>query len=235
MTASGEKTGLLNGHSLRQVMAEGDNRQAILDAATQEFAEKSFAGARVHAISAEAGVNIALLYYYFDTKEEIYAAVLEQLFADWAQRATATLGRHDTPKQKLIAYAETYFDFVAEAPHRPRLVQQEMGQLGPAAVHSLAALARHYVRPVHQAVLKVLHDGYKQGEFRRVSPDFVHTISALIVSYFTSSAFIQVVTGHNPLTPARVAERRNSVLDTISAALFAPSESAQNQRKEEHQ
>jgi TetR/AcrR family transcriptional regulator len=234
MTASGEKTGLLNGHSPRQAPGEGDNRQAILDAATQEFAEKGFAGARVHAIAAGAGVNIALLYYYFNTKEKLYGAVLEKLFADWAQRATPTLGGHDTPKQKVILYAEAYFDFVAEAPHRPRLVQQEMSQLGPTAVQSLAALARQYVRPVNQAVLKVLNDGYEQGEFRRVSPDFVHTISALIVSYFTSSAFIQVVTGHNPLTPARIAERRNSVLDTISAALFAPSESVQTKRKEGH-
>ena len=235
MAGSGEKTGVLNGHSPRQVLGEGDNRQAILDAATQEFAEKGFAGARVHAIAAEAGVNIALLYYYFNTKERLYAAVLEQLFADWAQRATAALGGHDTPKQKLIAYTEAYFDFVAEAPHRPRLVQQEMSQLGPTAVQSLTALAKQYVRPVHQAVLKVLNVGYEQGQFRRVSPDFVHSISALIVSYFTSSTFIQVVTGHNPLTPARVAERRNSVRDTISAALFAPSESGQIKSKEGHQ
>jgi TetR/AcrR family transcriptional regulator len=235
MTASAEKTGLLNGHSPRQVLKEGDNRQAILDAATQEFGEKGFAGARVHAIAAGAGVNIALLYYYFNTKEELYAAVLEQLFADWAQRVTAALGAHYTPKQKLIAYAEAYFDFVAEAPHRPRLVQQEMSQLGAVAVQSLAALAKQYVRPMHQAVLKVLNDGYEQGEFRRVSPDFVHTISALIVTYFTSSAFIQVVTGHNPLTPARIAERRNSVLDTVSAALFASSESVPIKRKEGHQ
>lgn len=235
MRDSSDKTALLNVDSPCQVLGERNNRQGILDAATQEFAEKGFAGARVHAIAAVAGVNIALLYYYFDTKEKLYAAVLEQLFADWALRVTAALGGHDTAKQKLIAYAEAYFDFVAEAPHRPRLVQQEMNQLGPTAVRSLTALAKQYARPVHQAVLKVLNDGYEQREFRLVSPDFVHTISALIITYFTSSTFIQAVTGHNPLTPARVAERRNSVLDTISAALFAPSETAQIKRKEGHQ
>lgn len=205
----------------RQAPSEARSQEAILDAATHEFARKGFAGARVHAIAAEAGVNISLLYYYFDTKERLYAAVLEQLFADWAQRVRAVLKGEGTPRQKLIAYVEAYFDFIAEAPHRPLLVQQEMSQLGTAATRCVTTLATQYVRPVHRMVLRLLDQGCEGGEFRRVSPDFVYTISASIVAYFTSSTFIQAVTGHDPLTPAKVAERRNSVLDTISAALFA--------------
>src|SRR5579884_2292008 len=109
-----------------KAVSERSNRDGILSAAASEFARKGFAGARVHAIAAEAGVNIALLYYYFDTKEELYTAVLEQLFADWAERVTNALQQEGSSKQKLIAYLEAYFDFVAESPHRPRLVQQEM-------------------------------------------------------------------------------------------------------------
>ena len=45
-------------------------------------------------------------------------------------------------------------------------------------------------------------------------------MSAIIVSYFTSSSFIQVVSGRDPLTTARIAQRRKSVVDMISAALF---------------
>lgn len=225
---------MLKVHPHRQTTLETSSQEAILDAATQEFARKGFAGARVHAIAAEAGVNIALLYYYFDTKERLYAAVLEGLFAEWALRVTAALENEGTPGQKVIAYVEAYFDFVAEAPYRPRLVQQEMAQVGTSATQCVTSFATRYVRPVHRMLLRLLNDGCEQGEFRRVSSDFVYTISASIVGYFTSSTFIQAMTGHDPLTPAKVAERRNSVLDTISAALFAAPRAAGIRHKEGH-
>jgi TetR/AcrR family transcriptional regulator len=52
------------------------SRIAILDAAVREFAREGVAGARTDAIAKSAGVNKALLYYYFKDKEAIYQAVL---------------------------------------------------------------------------------------------------------------------------------------------------------------
>lgn len=57
-----------------------DSRTRILDAAELAFAEVGFAGARVAAITQAAGVNKAMLYYYFDSKEALYNAVLERIF-----------------------------------------------------------------------------------------------------------------------------------------------------------
>jgi AcrR family transcriptional regulator len=158
--------------------------------------------------------------------------VLEQVFAEWAQRVDAALDANGSPSQKLTAYMEAYFDFVADAPYRPRLVQQEMTQVGQGSIRRLNALATRYVRPVHRKVLQLLRQGHKNGEFRRVAPDFVYSMSAVIVSYFTSSSFIQVVSGRDPLTAARIAQRRKSVVDTISAALFTTTLQNNLQRKE---
>ncbi len=57
---------------------ERDNRSIILEAAAAEFAERGFDGARVDAIARRAGVNKALIYYYFDNKE----ALLDLLFLE---------------------------------------------------------------------------------------------------------------------------------------------------------
>jgi AcrR family transcriptional regulator len=211
---------------------EASSRSAILQAATYEFARMGFAGARIQSIVVAAGVNIALLYYYFGTKEKLYAAVLEQVFAQWAQRVEAALDANGSPRHKLTAYMEAYFDFVAEAPYRPRLVQQEMTQVGRGSVRRMNALATRYARPVHQKVLQLLRQGYQESEFRRVAPDFVYSMSAIIVSYFTSSSFIQVVSGRDPLTTARIAQRRKSVVDMISAALFTITPENDAKRKE---
>ena len=52
-------------------------RARILDAAVREFSENGLAGARTEQIAEAAGVNKALLYYYFEGKEALYAAALE--------------------------------------------------------------------------------------------------------------------------------------------------------------
>lgn len=57
-------------------------RKLILDAAAAEFAAHGFAGARTGAIATRAGVNQQLIWYYFDSKEGLYQALIE----NWRQR-----------------------------------------------------------------------------------------------------------------------------------------------------
>ena len=70
-------------------------RAAILRAALEEFSHEGVAGARTDEIARRAGVNKALLYYYFKDKEGLYAAVLEQVFSGMYQRVGSVLDRTD--------------------------------------------------------------------------------------------------------------------------------------------
>src|SRR3954464_10152984 len=54
----------------------------ILAAARDEFAEYGLGGARVDRIAERAGLNKRLIYYYFDDKEKLFQAVLEQAYRD---------------------------------------------------------------------------------------------------------------------------------------------------------
>ena len=56
-------------------------RAAVLKAALEEFSHEGVTGARTDEIARRAGVNKALLYYYFKDKEGLYAAALEQVFS----------------------------------------------------------------------------------------------------------------------------------------------------------
>src|ERR1700758_5240521 len=59
-------------------------RRRILDAATQQFSTHGLAGARVDAIATAADTNERMLYYYFESKEGLYVAVLEALYVEFA-------------------------------------------------------------------------------------------------------------------------------------------------------
>src|SRR5258708_23199462 len=100
-------------------------RAAILKAALEEFAHEGVTGARTDEIARRAGVNKALLYYYFKDKEGLYAAALDQVFSGLHERVASVLERPDLPpRERLLLYAHTHFDYIASAPLFPRLVQR---------------------------------------------------------------------------------------------------------------
>ena len=68
-------------HDRAQAERSAETRGRILDAALSEFAANGLAGARTEQIAAAAGVNKALLYYYFESKEKLYSAALEMVAA----------------------------------------------------------------------------------------------------------------------------------------------------------
>src|SRR5580692_1120189 len=76
-------------HGSRPLGSRGqpeESRAAILQAAAKEFSELGIAGARTDAIAREARVNKALLYYYFEDKETLYGAVLDDAFTGMKAR-----------------------------------------------------------------------------------------------------------------------------------------------------
>ncbi len=78
-------------------------RAAILAAAGRAFARHGLAGARTDAIAAAAGVNHALLYYYFRSKEHLYQAVLEDHFAGFNAQALKVLASPARPAMSCCA------------------------------------------------------------------------------------------------------------------------------------
>src|ERR1041385_1743671 len=78
-------------------------RAAILKSALEEFAHEGVTGARTDEIARRAGVNKALLYYYFKDKDGLYAAALEQVFCGLHGRVlTVPEDSRMPPRQKLL-------------------------------------------------------------------------------------------------------------------------------------
>ncbi len=198
-----------------------ESRAAILKAASHEFAEHGIAGARTDTIAQAAHVNKALLYYYFEDKETLYAAVLDDAFSGLLQTVLAALNAEGTPRTKILAYIGSYFDFIATHPLYPRLVQREMMRAGRGESPQLQHIVKDYFRPIYERLTEILAEGIAVGEFRPVDPlHFIPSMVAVIVFYFSSAPVMQAMTNVNPMLPARVAERREAVIDFISAALF---------------
>ena len=201
-------------------------RAAILEAALKEFSAEGIAGARTDAIARAAGVNKALLYYYFHDKETLYGAALDHVFGGLAERLEKALKPELTPGEKILAYVQAHFDYVAENPVYPRMVQREMMRAGSPTSPQVGSphirhMAERYFKPTFMKLAEILHDGVQAGEFRPVNPaQYIPSMIAIIVFYFINTPVVRLIVPGDPLSPERVAERRAAVLDFISASLF---------------
>lgn len=201
-----------------------ESRAAILRAAVKEFAEHGTAGARTDAIAQAAGVNKALLYYYFKDKETLYGEVLDEVFGGLKQRVFGALEGEGSPRTRILAYTAAYYDYLAAHPLYPRVVQREMMRASGGESPHIQHILKEYFRPIFGRLTATIEQGIAAGEFRRVDPmQFIPTMIATIVWYFVSAPILHMMTHVNPLQPARIAARREAVLDFISMALFEPS------------
>jgi TetR/AcrR family transcriptional regulator len=198
-----------------------ESRAAILQAAVREFSREGVAGARTDAIARAAGVNKALLYYYFTDKETLYSAVLDQVFEGLTQSIQKALSSDLPPREKLLAYVGAHFDYIASHPLYPRITQGEMMRAARGKAPHLQRIAKQYFIPLFRKVAAVIEQGQATGDFRPVDPlHFVPSMIAIIVFHFTNAPVLRMVGKVDPYAPELIAARRASVLDFISAALF---------------
>lgn len=194
--------------------------QRILRAAEENFAERGLAGARIGAIARAARVNKALLYYYFSSKEELHRSTLTTLFRQLREQASAALDGGGSPREQLLRYINSYFDFMVAHPNYPRLFERELMSEEP----RLVALVQENLRPLQRRLNALLRAGMADGEFREVDPQHtIFTLVAMTVFYFAAVPVLTQLWGSDPLAPRRVAARRRAILDFMEHALFLPS------------
>ena len=206
----------------RKKVENPETARRILTAAEGIFAERGLAGARTDEIAAAARANKAMLYYYYGDKQRLHRAVLERLFRQLRgsiEAAERVSPRSPSPRERLLAFVNGYFDFVATHPNYPRLIQREVMEAG----RSLEWIAGNYFRPFHRRLSRTIEEGMATGEFRRVDPhNTVFTIIAITVFYFAAAPVLSEVLGRNALSPRAVAARKRALIDFLVHGLFRP-------------
>ena len=194
-----------------------ETRAAILKAAERVYAEHGLAGARTDAIAAAAGVNKALLYYYFKSKEGLYQAVVGSQVHEFQQHARELLSAKGPAGPILLRYVSYHFDFIGTHPNYPRIFQRMMME----GERTLEKMIRQHSLPLMKLFTALLERGIKSGEFRRL--DKGHTmvsIAGLTSHYFNIAPAFRVITGQDPFSKPNLATRKAEVLKFIRYALF---------------
>lgn len=101
------------------------NEEIILRAAERVFAQNGFGAATTAEIAQEAGIPKANLHYYFNTKEDLYLLVLENILSSWLT-AASDFDEHHGPKEALGTYIRTKVDLSKNRPLASKIFAKEI-------------------------------------------------------------------------------------------------------------
>jgi TetR/AcrR family transcriptional regulator len=198
------------------------SRRAILEAAKREFSELGVDGARTDSIAHSAGVNKALLYYYFHNKESLYGAVLDDVFSARFQGLKKILDSELAPGEKILRFARQHFDYVSGQDSYPRLVQYEMMRASRGASKHLPRLAESFFAPLMREVTAIIRRGIAERQLRPVDPGhLVLSIVGVNVFHAVSGPVREAMSQTKDRISNSVAERRAATLDFIAASIFS--------------
>jgi TetR/AcrR family transcriptional regulator len=110
--------------------------KTILEAAKKVFLDKGFDGARMQHIADEAGMNKALLHYYFRSKDKLFDAIFEDAFMQFLPNVGQVLMSDMTFPDKIRAFVGHYIDMLLNNPHLPIFIMREL-QRAPEKIVSL--------------------------------------------------------------------------------------------------
>jgi len=210
-------------HSQTESQADrsAETRNRILDAAIGEFAENGLAGARTEQIAAAAGVNKALLYYYFESKERLYTAALEEVSGRVRDRSMAVFLREATPGERLLRAALDHFDRILTQREFQSLMQQEMMRLHKGEEGELPILVKRIFAPLQAIFFSMVREGIESGEL--IDVEWMQLILAALgsnVFYFLSAPVWRLVGPIEPFDPQVLQARRVALVEFLGKAIF---------------
>lgn len=187
----------------------------ILAVATQEFADRGFAGVRVDEIAAQTRTTKRMIYYYFGSKELLYIAALEKAYE--AIRITEQSVDIDNlnPVQAVRKLAELTFDRHEANPNFSRLVSHENMQRAQfiTADGGFPGLDR----PVIKMLQRALEQGRLEGAFRRDIDVFdVHMLISSFCFFRINNQYTFAANfGRNLVDPSRRTMYRHMIGDVV--------------------
>ena len=144
----------------------GATREALMNAATDLFAQRGFEGTRVDQIAETAGVNKAMISYHFGGKGALYNEILRETFAD-AHRRFEAIRHSDAPAdERLRAFIQTFADLALRRPALPAMVLREVMSGG---LHIEKDLLPKLLA-IFGLVQEIIDQGIEQGTFSGGEP-----------------------------------------------------------------
>jgi TetR/AcrR family transcriptional regulator len=180
--------------------------EKILEAARKVFVMKGMYGARMQDIADEAGINKALLHYYFKNKEKLFEEIFMEAAGKLFPRINAIFIADEPLFAKIEQFCDEYINVVLVNPYLPLFVLNEMNQ-NP--VYFFNKLWNEKQRPQPAKFLAQIQEEISKGTIKNISPlQLLMNLLSMTIFPFIGKPIFQMTLGIDELQWRMIMEQR---------------------------
>jgi AcrR family transcriptional regulator len=198
---------------------EGDARRALIEAAQAILAVKPAGKLTVREVASRAGCDVAMVNYYFGSKEGLLTAALDDALDEMNRVLASVTQSEGTLAEKMANLVREPILAMGERRHLPRLIiGQVLLERGKRADRYIASMGVSYL----EAVEALVEEGIRSGSFRKVDArSLVYSFSAIPAFFFLMAPVLERVLGEEAVSRQAVETFAEAVADLVMFGLVA--------------
>ncbi|HVI45617.1 MAG TPA: TetR/AcrR family transcriptional regulator [Chitinophaga sp.] len=199
---------------------EKNTEAQIIAAAKKIFMQKGLAGARMQDIADEAGINKAMLHYYYRSKDKLFEIIFNEA-ADNVFRVLSAILQSDMPFREMIAaIIDNYIDNLIKNPYLPVFVLNEIHQ-NPERI--VSRFTKSGNSPDIQAFMDKVNKAQKKKQIRSIQPlQLLLNIVSMCIFPFAARPLIQTVSGASDQQWKELMEERKALVTEFILRALEP-------------
>jgi TetR/AcrR family transcriptional regulator len=176
---------------IKESKNDKSTEQKILEAAKQVFMEKGIDGARMQDIADKAGINKALLHYYFRSKEKLFEMIFMEEARKFMPKVTSIMVSELTLFEKVEKFVGEYIDTLLQNPLLPIFILNEINRNPKEAIKKIFGNQRPPVEKVDEHIAKLV----KKGEIKPIKGfELMVNMVSMCIFPFLARPMVQWVT-----------------------------------------
>ena len=201
-------------------MAEKQQTEVIIkEAAKKIFIRKGYAGARMQDIADEAGINKALLHYYYRSKDKLFDVIFTSVFNGLiSQLRNGLKGNHDV-FEKINIFVDTYVDMLGKNPYLPLFILNEISQNPDRFIEKIKNMESF---PEAASMVGLMLEAIDEGKIKKIQPFhlFMNIISMCIFPFIAKPMFLTIAKMEEETWQILMKDRKEEVKRFILNAII---------------
>ena len=197
--------------------ADGSTEEKIKQAARKLFTEKGYEAVKTRDIAAEAGINLALLNYYFRSKENLFNIIMAENFRQFMQQLAPVMSNEKNSIDLILEkMAVSYIDMLTKNPDLPSFIINSL----KSGTTPLTDIDENTIAARGQFIKKV-KGAMESGEITQMHiAHFMVNFMSLVIFPFASKPILMRITGINQKEFDRLMEERKKLIPVWIKALI---------------
>ena len=201
------------------VNMKNDVELSILQAAREHFVTNGYAGTRMQEIADAAGINKAMLHYYFRSKEKLYWEVVNQIMRDVMPKFSMTLQQEGTFWERVSRLVDVYISTLIEQPDIPFFIMYELSQKRERFLKEFRSTAAYV--PGIKTFMVQMQEEMQAGNIPHMSPVqlMLSIVGMTVFPFVAKPVFTQVINISEEDFVRTMEERKIFIIDFLKKAL----------------